>query len=135
MGVGGFGVRAWILNFLRKRRLKKFVDEFPNAVDIIIRGTKAGLPLGDCLRVIARESAEPAQSEFRQIVEAQAMGFSTAEAVERIVERVPIAEASFFAIVIIFSKKLAAILPKPRPIYRPCCGSEKNERKNQSDVG
>jgi tight adherence protein B len=105
MGAGGFGFPTWILNFLRKRRLKKFVDEFPNSVDIIIRGVKAGLPLGDCLRVIATESAEPVRSEFRQIVEAQAMGFSTGEAVERIVERVPIAEASFFAIVINIQQK------------------------------
>ncbi len=105
MGVGGFGFPAWVLDFLCKRRLKKFVDEFPNAVDIIIRGVKAGLPLGDCLRVIATESAEPVRSEFRQIVEAQAMGFSAAEAVERIVERVPIAEASFFAIVINIQQK------------------------------
>jgi tight adherence protein B len=105
MGVGGFGFPAWILNFLRKRRLKKFVNEFPNAVDIIIRGVKAGLPLGDCLRVIATESAEPVRSEFRQIVEAQAMGLSTGEAVERIVERVPVAEASFFAIVINIQQK------------------------------
>jgi tight adherence protein B len=105
MGVGGFGVPAWFLNFLRKRRLKKFVDEFPNSVDIIIRGVKAGLPLGDCLRVIATESAEPVRSEFRQIVEAQAMGFTTSEAVERIVERVPIAEANFFAIAINIQQK------------------------------
>src|SRR3984893_11649285 len=105
MVVGGFGFPAWILNFLRKRRLKKFVTEFPNAVDIIIRGVKAGLPLGDCLRVIATESAEPVRSEFRQIVEAQAMGLSTGEAVERIVERVPIAEASFFAMVINIQQK------------------------------
>ncbi|MCI0466513.1 MAG: pilus assembly protein, partial [Beijerinckiaceae bacterium] len=50
MGVGGFGIPAWMLSFLRKRRLKKFVNEFPDAIDIIIRGVKAGLPLGDCLR-------------------------------------------------------------------------------------
>ena len=99
-GAGGIGFPAWVLNFLRKRRLKKFVDEFPNAIDIINRGVKAGLPLGDCLRVIATESAEPVRGEFRQIVEAQAMGFTTSEAVDRIVERVPIAEASFFSIVI-----------------------------------
>jgi tight adherence protein B len=105
IGVGGFGFPTWILNFSRKRRLKKFVDEFPNSVDIIIRGVKAGLPLGDCLRVIATESAEPVRSEFRQIVEAQAMGFSTGEAVQRIVERVPIAEANFFAIVINIQQK------------------------------
>jgi tight adherence protein B len=103
--VGGFGIPAWTLNFLRKRRLKKFVDEFPNAVDIITRGVKAGLPLGDCLRIIAAETAEPVRGEFRQIVEAQTMGLSTGEAVERIVERVPIAEASFFAIVINIQQK------------------------------
>ena len=105
MGVGGFGFPAWLLNFLRKRRLKKFVEEFPNAVDIIIRGVKAGLPLGDCLRIIAAESAEPVRGEFRQIVDAQAMGLTTGEAVERIVERVPIAEASFFSIVINIQQK------------------------------
>jgi tight adherence protein B len=103
--VGGFGFPAWMLSFLRKRRLKKFVDEFPNAVDIIIRGVKAGMPLGDCLRVIAAEAAEPVRSEFRQIVEAQAMGYTTGEAVDRIVERVPIPEASFFAIVINIQQK------------------------------
>ena len=103
--VGGAGFPAWILNFLRKRRLKKFVNEFPNAVDIIIRGVKAGLPLGDCLRIIATEAAEPVRGEFRQIVEAQAMGLSIGEAVDRIVERVPVSEASFFAIVINIQQK------------------------------
>lgn len=103
--VGGLGIPAWVLNFLRKRRLRKFVDEFPNAIDIIIRGIKSGLPLGDCLRVIANESAEPVRSEFRQIVETQAMGFTTSEAVERMSERVPIPEARFFAIVISIQQK------------------------------
>lgn len=98
--VGGYGLPTWTLNFLRNRRLKKFVNEFPNAVDVIIRGVKSGMPLGDCLRVIATDSAEPVRGEFRQIVEAQAMGLTTSEAVDRIVERVPIPEASFFAIVI-----------------------------------
>ena len=77
----------------------------PNAVDVIIRGIKAGLPLGDCLRIIASESVEPVRSEFRNIVEAQTMGLSIAEAVERIAERVPTPEASFFAIVINIQQK------------------------------
>jgi tight adherence protein B len=58
MGVGGFGFPAWILNYLRKRRVKKFVDEFPNAVDIIIRGVKAGLPSLSAAGY-RTESAEP----------------------------------------------------------------------------
>lgn len=105
MAVGGYGLPAWVLSFMRKRRLIKFAEEFPNAIDIIIRGVKAGLPFGECLHVIAAESAEPVRSEFRQIVEAQAIGLSTSEAVERIVARVPIAEASFFSIVVTIQQK------------------------------
>jgi len=76
---GGIGLPAWVLSFMRKRRLKKFAEELPNAIDIIIRGVKAGLPFGECLRIIAAESAEPVRSEFRQIVEAQAIGFPRAK--------------------------------------------------------
>lgn len=103
--VGAFGLPSWILGFLGKRRINKFVNEFPNAVDIIIRGVKAGLPLGDCLRIIASESPEPIRSEFRRIVEAQAMGLSLTEAVDRLSERVPVAEANFFSIVIGIQQK------------------------------
>ncbi len=98
---GLFGMPRWFINRQRKRRMRKFVDEFANAVDVIVRGVKAGLPLNDCIRIIAHESAEPVRSEFRQITEAQqALGLSLPEAVGRMPERVPVAEASFFAIVV-----------------------------------
>jgi tight adherence protein B len=103
--VGGLGLPRWLLNFLRKRRFKKFLNVFPDAVDVIVRGVKAGLPLGDCLRVIAQESAEPVRTEFRLAVEATALGLSLGEASERIVERVPVPEASFFSIVINIQQK------------------------------
>lgn len=72
---------------------------------MIIRGVKAGLPLGDCMRVIASESAEPVRTEFRLMVEATALGLSLGEATERIVERVPVPEASFFSIVVNIQQK------------------------------
>jgi tight adherence protein B len=103
--IGGLGLPNFVLGMLRKRRIAKFVAEFPNAIDIIVRGVKAGLPLGDCLRVVASESAEPVKSEFRQIVETQTLGLSIAEAVDRLAERVPVTEANFFAIVITIQAK------------------------------
>ncbi len=103
--VGGFGVPSWLLSFRKKRRLASFVNEFPNAVDIVIRGVKAGLPLGDCLRIIATESPDPLKSEFRRVVEAQAVGLTVTEAVERMAERVPVTESNFFAIVIGIQQK------------------------------
>ena len=105
LAIGGFGLPNWVLSFRKKRRIAKFINEFPNAIDVIIRGIKAGLPLGDCLRVIANEAEEPLKSEFRYIVEAQTMGLSAGEAVERIVERVPVADANFFSIVINIQQK------------------------------
>ncbi len=98
--IGAFGLPSLVLAQLRKQRIAKFVAEFPNAIDIIVRGVKAGLPLGDCLRIIANEAAEPVKSEFRMIVETQAMGLSLGEAVDRIAQRVPVTETNFFAIVI-----------------------------------
>lgn len=103
--VGGLGLPRWYVNGRRKRRFAKFLDEFPGAVDIIVRGIKAGIPLGDCIRNIAAEAAEPVRTEFRAIVEAQTMGLSIADACERLIERVPLPEANFFAIVINIQSK------------------------------
>ena len=103
--VATFGLPNWVLLYLRNRRLKKFRLAFPDALDVIIRGVKAGLPLGDCLRIVAAEGGEPVKSEFRQIVQSQAIGLPVSEAVERMAERVPIPEAGFFAIVIAIQQK------------------------------
>ena len=102
----GFGLAGGVLlphmfvNFRRKRRLRKFGEEFPNAVDVIVRGVKAGLPLVDCLKVIASEAQEPVRTEFQEIVEDQTLGMPLPEAVERLPQRIPLSETNFFAIVI-----------------------------------
>ena len=97
---GGFGVPRWLLAFLKKRRETSFLKVFPDAVDVIVRGVKAGLPLGDCLRIIANEAQEPVRSEFRTIVEAQTVGISMGDACAKLYERMPLAEANFFGIVV-----------------------------------
>ncbi|HVZ14821.1 MAG TPA: type II secretion system F family protein [Bauldia sp.] len=103
--VGLFGLPRWYVNRRRKRRIARFVDEFANAVDVIVRGVKAGLPLNDCIRIIGNEAAEPVKSEFRQISETQALGLTLADAVARLPDRVPTPEASFFAIVIAIQQR------------------------------
>jgi tight adherence protein B len=112
----GFGISGGVLlphfyvNFARKRRLKRFSDEFPNAVDVIVRGVKAGLPLVDCLKVIAAEAQEPVRSEFQEIVEDQTLGMPLADAVARLPERIPLSEASFFAIVVAIQSRTGGSL-------------------------
>jgi tight adherence protein B len=74
-------------------------------VDVIVRGIKAGLPLLDCLKMIALEAPEPAKSEFRAIVETQAIGMPLGDACAKLFERMPVPEANFFGIVISVQQK------------------------------
>jgi len=97
--VGGW-FPQFVVNYLRNRRINLFLLEFPNAVDIIVRGVKSGLPLNDCLRIISREAGEPVRSEFVKIVESQKLGLTIPESVQRLAENVPLSETSFFSIVI-----------------------------------
>lgn len=103
--VGGFGLPLWTLRFLAKRRETKFINYFPDAVDVIVRGIKAGLPLLDSIKVITSESQEPICSEFRAILETQAVGMPLGEACLKLYERIPLAEANFFGIVISIQQK------------------------------
>jgi tight adherence protein B len=102
---GAFGFPRWLLSFLRKRREAKFIDGLADAVDIIVRGVKAGLPLGDCIRMITMESSEPLKTEFRLIMETQAIGMPLGEACGKLYERTPLPEANFFGIVVAIQQK------------------------------
>jgi tight adherence protein B len=103
--VGALGIPFWFLGFLRSKRMNAFVNEFPNAMDVIVRGVKAGLPIGDCLRIIANEAAEPVRSEFKHIIETQQLGVPMSEAVGKMFDRMPVAEANFFGIVLVVQQK------------------------------
>jgi tight adherence protein B len=74
-------------------------------VDIVVRGVKAGLPLLDCMKMITAEAPEPLKSEFRAIIETQAIGIPLGEACGKLYERMPVAEANFFGIVIAIQQK------------------------------
>ncbi len=98
--VGVIGLPNFWLARKRKKRINKFIKEFPNAIDVIVRGIRTGLPLGDCIVIASSETAEPVCSEFKRLVDEQAMGLPLSAVVPRLHERVPIAETNFFAIVI-----------------------------------
>jgi tight adherence protein B len=101
----GFGLPRWALSFLKKRREKAFLRALPDAVDVIVRGIKAGLPLFESLKVVAADSPEPLRSEFLAIIETQAIGMPLGEACARLFDRMPVPEANFFGIVISIQQK------------------------------
>jgi tight adherence protein B len=100
-----FGLPLWSLSFLKTRRENKFLNAFPDSVDVIVRGIKAGLPLLDSIKIIANEAPEPAKSEFKAIVETQTIGIPLGEACAKLYERMPLPEANFFGIVISIQQK------------------------------
>src|SRR5436309_1548579 len=101
----GFGLPRWALGFLKKRREQAFLKALPDAVDVIVRGIKAGLPLFDSIKVVAADAPEPLKSEFLAIIETQAIGMPLGEACARLFERMPVPEANFFGIVIAIQQK------------------------------
>lgn len=100
MIVCGVGLPRWLLARRIRSRQAKFLTEFANAIDIIVRGIRSGLPLSDCMEIIATESPEPVRSEFVELVEQQKIGIPLSKAFERLYERIPLQEVSFFSIVI-----------------------------------
>jgi|LauGreDrversion4_2_1035121.scaffolds.fasta_scaffold130144_1 tight adherence protein B len=103
--IGAVGVPTWMLAYLRKKRLEKFGADFAGAIDVIVRGIKAGLPVSECIKIVGNEAPEPLATEFRGLVESQQMGMTMSEAVERMAQRIPTPEANFFAIVITVQQK------------------------------
>jgi tight adherence protein B len=96
----GVGLPRFFLKRITAKRQAKFLHEFANAIDIIVRGIKSGLPLNDCLQIIASESPEPVRSEFIDLVEQQKVGMPLQRSFERMYDRMPLQEVSFFAIVV-----------------------------------
>lgn len=103
--IGMFGLPRWILGVLVSGRQKKFASQLADAIDVIVRGVKSGLPLGQCLRIIASESPEPLKSEFQALVDSQAMGVPLDAGLQRMYDRMPLPEVNFFSIVLIIQQK------------------------------
>ena len=98
--IAGIMLPRKFLRFKAKRRQKQFIMHFANAIDVLVRGIRSGLPVGECMAIIGRESPEPIGQEFRLMVEGQKLGMTIEELFRRGLERVPVSEYKFFAIVL-----------------------------------
>ncbi|SFV36602.1 tight adherence protein B [Devosia crocina] len=97
---GGYLLPRIYVGRRRKKYQNAFLDELPNAVEAIVRGVKTGLPLNDSMRVVAKDTKEPVRSEFGRVLDQQSFGFSMTEAVQVLLDRVPLPEVNFFVVVI-----------------------------------
>jgi tight adherence protein B len=101
----GYGLPRWVLSFMAKGRAKKFTALFPDAMDILVRGIKSGLPVNDGIKIISREISAPLGPEFVRLVENVNVGMTLEQGLEKMCERMPSAELRFFTIVIAIQSK------------------------------
>ena len=142
--VAGLGMPRWWLGFMLGRRKKKFTAEFANSLDVITRGVKSGLPLNECLKIIAKESPDPVGSEFQTLVEGIAVGVSLEDGLRRMCERMPLPEVNFFTTVLVIQQKaggnlaealgnLATVL-RSRKMMREKIGALSSEAKSSAAI-
>ena len=120
--IAGLGLPTFIVSTMRKRRQAKFLLLFPDALDVITRGIKSGLPVGECIALLGREMPEPVATEFRIISESQKLAVPLDEAMTKATERIPLAEGRFLAIVMAIQQQtggnLAETLSKLSEVIR-----------------
>lgn len=103
--IAGAGLPKFILGRMAGRRQNEFTKHFAEAIDVITRGIRSGLPVGECLNVIAREFEGPVGEEFTMVVEGQRLGMTLEDILSRALKRIPTAEFKFFAIVLQIQKQ------------------------------
>jgi tight adherence protein B len=103
--VGFLGLPRWFLGVLRRRRQNVFLNDFADAIDVMVRALKAGLPVSEAMKIISTEQGPPVGPEFLEVVEGQRVGISIEQGIERMVERMPLSEVNFLAIVMTIQAK------------------------------
>jgi tight adherence protein B len=97
--VGLLGFPRWLLGYLCRRRQSVFLNDFADAIDVMVRGLKAGLPVSEAMKIISTEQGPPVGPEFLEVVEGQRVGITIDQGIERMVDRMPLPEVNFLGIV------------------------------------
>ncbi len=108
LGVGlviGMGLPHFVLNYFIKKRTANFNAKFPDAIELLVRGLRSGLPVTETLTVVAQEVPGPVGVEFKAIVERIRIGKSMEESLQDAADKLGIAEFGFFCITIAIQRE------------------------------
>ena len=101
----GAGLPHMVVNFFIARRIKKFTASFPDAIELLVRGLKSGLPVGETLGVVAREVPGPVGEEFKMVTEKIKIGKSMEDSLQETADRLGTAEFQFFVITLAIQRE------------------------------
>lgn len=101
----GAGLPHFVVGFLMKKRVKKFTSNFPDAIELLVRGLKSGLPVSETLSMVAKEIPGPVGEEFKMVTEKVRIGKSMEDALQETADRLGTAEFQFFVITLAIQRE------------------------------
>tara|TARA_B100000678_G_scaffold263466_1_gene246305 strand:- start:86 stop:1057 length:972 start_codon:yes stop_codon:yes gene_type:complete len=101
----GAGLPHMVVGFFIKRRTNQFNAKFPDAIDLLVRGLRSGLPVTETLAVVAQEIQGPVGTEFKGIIERIKIGRSMEDAMQVSADRLNIPEFNFFTITLAIQRE------------------------------
>lgn len=94
----------------RRKRMDRFEEQFPEAVDLLARAIRAGHPLPTGIRVVADEMRDPIGSEFRQVFEEQRFGMNFEDSITSLADRVPLTDLRIFVTALLVQREVGGNL-------------------------
>ena len=95
----------YLLRFAQLRYQRRFLDAFPDAIDLIVRAVKAGLPALDAIDLAAREVAAPVGTEFQKVLDDTRIGVAMADALNHAADRIRVPDFRFFVASIVLQRR------------------------------
>ena len=99
------GVPHLVIGFLIKRRIAKFNSNFPDAIELMVRGLRSGLPITETLGIVAQEIGGPVGLEFRAVADKMKIGRTMEAALQETADRLGTAEFQFFVITLAIQRE------------------------------
>jgi tight adherence protein B len=104
------------LRVAQSRYRNRFLDVFPDALDLVRRGIRAGLPVNEALVVAAREISDPVGSELRRALDQVQVGVQMMDALHATADRIRVPDFRFMVVALALQQKRAGVSPRRWPI-------------------
>jgi tight adherence protein B len=101
----GAGLPHLAIGYLINKRLALFTSNFPDAIELLVRGLKSGLPVGETLGMIAKEIPGPVGEEFKTVTDKIRIGKTMEDALQDTADRMGTAEFQFFVITLAIQRE------------------------------
>lgn len=101
----GLGLPHFVVGFLVNKRIKQFTANFPDAIELLVRGLKSGLPVGETLGVVSKEFSGPVGEEFKMVTEKIKIGKTMEDALQDTADRLGTPEFQFFVITLAIQRE------------------------------